>query len=552
MAHNLQIMSVMIAGWNDNQVVSTAYGTPAPGAWLIKNSWGTGWGDAGYFWISYYDATILIDETVYYPTQTAYKSSASLYYYDALGWLNDYGYDSTSAYGLVKYTMKNANPLTKVGTWINTDSTTINIDIYGSFSGNKLSNLLGSMNNLSCPLPGYYTFSLPTAINMTSGSSVYIEVKYNTPGYKSPIPVDTVYPTIANPTIMTGVCWTSIDGTNWDAVGNNTAVPINLCIKAYADNSCNAPLATVTPDTLNLCQGQSGTLTANAGEGYTYQWQLNYNNIAGATNISYSPTSAGSYDVVVTNSTKCTQTSLQANVNMFTISAGNNISINCNGSGQLNSTIPTTTGSLVELIAPVYTLYTDINEAAFGPAITSNCVSGNVVYAEDNNKTYIGCPGYPSGTFTNKIALIDRGPTGGTCYFSEKAYMAQVAGAIGVIIVNNVSTPFSGQLGAATDASSVTIPVVMVSLAEGNYIKSELTSAGYVTASIGCNYGNLKMTWTPSAGLSQTNIPNPIANPTKTTTYTLSVSNASCTATSQVTVTVANAPVVNLGGIRHF
>jgi cathepsin L len=33
---------VTLVGWND-----------AKGAWLIKNSWGTGWGMNGYMWIKY-------------------------------------------------------------------------------------------------------------------------------------------------------------------------------------------------------------------------------------------------------------------------------------------------------------------------------------------------------------------------------------------------------------------------------------------------------------------------------------------------------------------
>jgi hypothetical protein len=119
--------------------------------------------------------------------------------------------------------------------------------------------------------------------------------------------------------------------------------------------------------------------------------------------------------------------------------------------------------------------------AAFGPAPTAAGIAGDVVLVNDGSATpTLGCGplvGFPAGA----IALVDRGsPPGVTCTFVLKVKNAQDAGAVAVIVANNVAGDPITMGG--TDPS-ITIPSVMVSLDDGNTIKAGLPA----TASIRSN-----------------------------------------------------------------
>ena len=76
---------------------------------------------------------------------------------------------------------------------------------------------------------------------------------------------------------------------------------------------------------------------------------------------------------------------------------------------------------------------------------------------------------YPAGGVSGKVALIDRG----TCTFDAKYQRAITAGAVGVIIANNVSGMFAG--GATSDRGFFSIGI---SLEDGNALKAEINAAG--------------------------------------------------------------------------
>jgi gliding motility-associated-like protein len=94
-----------------------------------------------------------------------------------------------------------------------------------------------------------------------------------------------------------------------------------------------------------------------------------------------------------------------------------------------------------------------------------------------------------------------------------------------------------------TDTDTVTVNVAAVQAVPGPDVHLCIGDAAQLNASGGGTYQ-----WQPPTGLSATNISNPIANPTVTTTYTLTVSDGiGCSHTDSLQVIVHELPTVDVG-----
>ena len=117
------------------------------------------------------------------------------------------------------------------------------------------------------------------------------------------------------------------------------------------------------------------------------------------------------------------------------------------------------------VIAPV-----EPGPSSFGPAISRGVGLKGVVVSPDDGGGALqdGCDPFPAGApIPGNIVLVDRG----TCAFAVKVKNAQDAGAIGVLIANNVAGPLSP--GGADP--TITIPSLGITQALGAQLRASAT-----------------------------------------------------------------------------
>lgn len=118
-------------------------------------------------------------------------------------------------------------------------------------------------------------------------------------------------------------------------------------------------------------------------------------------------------------------------------------------------------------------------------AIPSNAVTGTLAFVSDGSAAdSLGCLALTNAAdIQGKIAVVYRGE----CQFGVKALNANVAGAIAVVIINNVPGSPVG-MAAGDVGDQVTVPVVMISSEAGALLRNQII-AGNVEAFIGNKLG---------------------------------------------------------------
>ncbi|HET6632500.1 MAG TPA: PA domain-containing protein [Rhodanobacteraceae bacterium] len=135
----------------------------------------------------------------------------------------------------------------------------------------------------------------------------------------------------------------------------------------------------------------------------------------------------------------------------------------------------------------------EVGLADFGPDVPASGIAGTLALVDDGvDAGSDGCSALPPGIVAGRIALIDRG----TCDFTVKARNAQAAGAVAVLIADDVVENLRLPLGMHGDATDITIPIYSITQALGQAIKAQLGAGVQATlghAELGANEGCVRM-----------------------------------------------------------
>ena len=292
--------AVDIVGWNDSYNKSNFLSTPpGNGAFIVRNSWGSTWGENGYFYISYYDSNIGKSNSVF--TAESSSNYKYVYQYDPLGWVSSTGYSSTTCWCANVFTAKSNENLKAVSFYTTDSNSNYNIYIYTNLSSSPITQTgpVLTQSGIS-PTAGYHTILLNSDVALKAGQKFSVVLKLITPNSNYPVALEYPYSGYSSKAkANASESFISSDGVSWTDLTTyykNT----NVCIKAFTTQQTGVPVAGFSASAVSGNAPVTVTFT-DQSTGAPVSWNWNFGD--GATSTEQNPShiySAGTYTVNLT------------------------------------------------------------------------------------------------------------------------------------------------------------------------------------------------------------------------------------------------------------
>ncbi|MCX8130418.1 MAG: lectin like domain-containing protein [Clostridia bacterium] len=243
--------AVAFIGWDDNYPAANfTPQAPGNGAFILRNSWGTSWGEAGYFYASYYDVNL--QEFSVFSNAEKIDNFASVYQYDPFGHIGNvtYGGLNDSIWMANVFTAISDEPLTAIGFYTIYPGSEYEISIYrDNAPGNPSSGVYSGGIAGFFLYAGYHTIILDSPIPITNGQSFSVVIKLTKIGYG--VLAATEIRLIGYDSAAVsypGESYASPDGSTWEDLYDYNLG--NMCIKAFTRGS--VPQADLVIDKYDL------------------------------------------------------------------------------------------------------------------------------------------------------------------------------------------------------------------------------------------------------------------------------------------------------------